>query len=70
MVTSAIATPALPAVNDRRASTRCRFLCQDNKSMEITPKIPETVKEAKKSSYYVSEAISEALVYLLGITDM
>jgi len=38
--------------------------------MEITPKIPETVKEAKKSSYYVSEAISEALVYLLGITDM
>jgi len=46
MVTSAIATPAFPAVNDRRANTRCRFLSKDNTSMAITPMIPETIKEA------------------------
>ncbi len=41
MVTSAIATPALPAVNDNSAKTRCSFPCNDNKSMEITPRKPE-----------------------------
>lgn len=52
MVTSAIATPALPAVNESKANTRCRFSCNDNKSMETTPSNPEIdIGEETVSNY-------------------
>jgi hypothetical protein len=41
MVTSAIAAPALPAVNDNKANAIWRFSWNDNKSMETTPSNPE-----------------------------
>lgn len=43
-VTSAIATPALPAVKNSRANKMCRFLCNDKNSMEIIPIEPEKRK--------------------------
>ena len=46
MVTSAIATPALPAVNEKRANARCIFSCNDKMSMEITPREPERKHQA------------------------
>lgn len=45
MVTSAIATPALPAVNDKMAHPRCSFSCNDIKSMEITPRKPALTRK-------------------------
>lgn len=41
IVTSAIAIPALEAVKAETANTRCNFSCNDNKSMELTPRQPE-----------------------------
>lgn len=42
-VTSAIATPALPAVKDRSANTICSFSWNDKKNIDRIPMIPDKI---------------------------
>lgn len=48
IVTSAIATPALPTIRDNREIVRSNFLSSDSTSMEITPITPGKEKWERK----------------------
>lgn len=65
IVTSATATPALPAVNNKIASRRCSFSCNANESKEITPRRPGIEKKHEGKLTDISP--SDRLINDMGV---